>query len=118
MDLAATVARVAPVVEAAADSVETAADSAEAAAASALLVGKCSTRCAPSVARKRKFPSSPAAHAPFIAGIASRPTARHVVAVVAVADSAAVAADSVVAVATVVVAATAVPAVTNPAPLP
>ena len=95
---------VAAVVENAADSVETAADSAEVAAVSALLVVKCSTQCAPNVVRKPKFPSSPAVLAPYIAVIASRRTARHVVAAVVAA------ADSV----TAVVAAIAVPAVTNP----
>ncbi len=101
-EIAAAVAAVA--VETAVDSVETVADSAEVAVVSAPLVVKCSTRCAPNVVRKRKFPSSPAVLAPFIAEIASRLTARHVVAaVVAVADSA-----------TAAVAAIAVPAVTNP----
>ncbi len=103
-------AAVAAAVEIAADSVETAADSAEAAAVSVEVaavsappVGKCSTQSAPSVARKRKFPSSPAVLAPYIVVIASRPTARHVVA------AAVVAVDS----ATAVVAAIAVPAATN-----
>ena len=106
VDSAATAAVAAPAVEIAADSVETVADSAaEVAAVSAPLVVKCSTPSAPNVARKRKFPSSPAVLALYTAEIASRPTARHVVAaaVVAVADSA-----------TAVVAAIAVPAVTNP----
>lgn len=107
MDSAATAVVAALAAEIAAVSVETVADSAaEVAAVSAPLVVKCSTQSAPNVVRKRKFPSSPAVLAPFIAGIASRPTARHVVvaaAVVAAADSA-----------TAVVAAIAVPAVTNP----
>lgn len=130
VDLAvATAAQVAPVAEAAADSAQTAAASvaavvdsvAEVAAVSALPVGKCSTRFAPNVARKRKYLSSPADHVPSIAEIASRPIAPHVVAVVAAAvvDSAAVvAADSVAVAATVVVAATAVPVVTKLHPEP
>lgn len=96
---------VAAVAEIAADSAAIAADSVEVAAVSAPPVGKCSTRFALNVARKRKFPSSPADLAQFIAGIASRPIARHVVAAVA-----AVAADMT---AVVAVAATAGPAVTS-----
>lgn len=83
--------------------VETAADLAEAVEASAPRAAKCSTLSAPSVARKRKFPSSRAVRVRYTAGIVSLPTARHVVAAVA-----AVAADM-----TAVVAAIAVPAVTN-----
>lgn len=127
---AATAARVVPLVEAE-DSVEIAAASAaavadsvaEVAAASAPLAGRCSTRFAPNVARKPRFPSSPAVLVPSIAGIVSPPIARHVVAAVAVVvDSAAVAAaDSVVAetvAETAVAAATAVPAVTKLHPKP
>ena len=84
VDSVATAARAAPVVQTAADSVETAADSAEPAeaVASAPPVGKCSMQFARNVVRKRKFPSSPAVLAQFIAGIASRLTVRHVVAAV------------------------------------
>ena len=104
VDSVATEVRAVPVVEIAADSVETVADSvAEVVAVSAPPVAKCSTRFAPNAARKPRFPSSPAVRVPFIAGIVSRPTARHV----------AVAAAAVVVLATVVVAATAVPAVTE-----
>ncbi len=96
---------VAAVVEIAADSAAIAADSVEVAAVSAPPVGKCSTRFVLNVARKLKFPSNPADRAPFIAGIASRLTARHVVA--------AVVAAAVDMTAVVAVVATAGPAVTN-----
>jgi len=95
----------APVAAASEAAVIAASAEAEADLAAAQAGAKCSTLSVPSVARRRKFPSSPVDHVPFIAAIASHPTARHVVAAVVAADSAAVV--------TAVVVETAAPAATS-----